>query len=141
MNLNFTQELNFSPKVFQTRDGKEVYLQWFNFRIFFFFLSWKKLFFLIFLIFLLFRGLENTLTFQRFKVDGNIRSIDDQIILNDFFSNNDIRNILQLNGSIEYPLIINSTECQTTIRSMSFFDTLLSSGKLSIKKRNFKNLK
>lgn len=119
--FNFVQEREFQPKTFATREGKEVFLQWFGSR--------DNHSLLIPSSFC--RGLENTLKINRFKIEGNLKSSEDIKVLKDFFSNQNSQQILGFEGSVEYPVTIESQELRTSIRSMEFFDRLNTEGTLT----------
>jgi hypothetical protein len=76
----------------------------------------------------IFRGLENTLKMNRFKIEGNLKNSENKKLLAEFFSDQNDQQILGLEGSLDYPVEIESQELRTSIRSMEFFDRLATEG-------------
>jgi hypothetical protein len=69
---------------------------------------------------------------NRFKIEGNLKNSDDKNILTDFFANQNSQQILGFEGSLEYPVEMESHELRTSIRSMEFFDRLTTEGEYLI---------
>jgi hypothetical protein len=76
-----------------------------------------------------YRGLENNLKLNRFKIEGNLHSFDQNRILSEFFSNLSVQEHLGLSAAVDSPSPqVNQSELKTTVRSMDFFDRLTTEG-------------